>query len=114
GCIIPSKHLIRKEVQPMHISPIRTTTLGIADPHPLTPTIIQHAAAILQKATTRYTESGYEIQTVRLSTRPIFDDLVGWTPTDLLNYTQQLQHMLDDAGLTFCSLGPAQAAHPDF
>src|SRR5579884_1775891 len=98
----------------MHTSPIRTITLGIADPHPLTPTIIQHASTILQKATTRYTEAGYEIQTVRLSTRPIFDDLADWSSTQLLTYTQQLQHMLDNAGLTFCSLGPAQASQPDF
>src|SRR5438105_15716667 len=98
----------------MHTSPIRTITLGIADPHPLTPAIIRHAATILQKATTRYTEAGYEIQTVRLSTRPIFDDLANWTPADLLNYVQQLQRMLDDVGLAFCSLGPAQASQPDF
>lgn len=98
----------------MHTSPIRTITLGISDSHPLTPTIIQHAATILQKATARYTEASYEIQTVRLSTRPIFDDLADWPSAKLLTYVQQLQHMLDDADLTFCSLGPAQAARPDF
>jgi len=98
----------------MHTGPIRTITLGIADPHPLTSAVIQHAATILQKASTRYSEAGYEIQTVRLSTRPIFDDLADWAPTYLLTYAQQLQHMLDDVGLTFCSLGTAQATRPDF
>ncbi len=98
----------------MHTSPIRTITLGIAEPHPLTSAVIQHAATILQKATTRYSEAGYEIQTIRLSTRPIFDDLADWTPANLLNYAQELQHMLDDIGLTFCSLGPAQASQSDF
>lgn len=98
----------------MHIPPIRTITLGIAEPHPLTPAIIKQAAATLKHATTRYVEAGYEIQTTRLSTRPIFDDLADWSPAALLNYIQELQDMLDDADLGFCSLGTVQAARPDF
>src|SRR5256886_1614280 len=97
-----------------HIPPIRTITLGIADPHPLTPEVIKRAAAVLKHASTRYTEAGYEVQTVRLSTRPIFDDLADWSPAALLNYVQELQGVLDNVGLTFCSLGPAQVARPNF
>lgn len=98
----------------MHFPPIRTITLGIADPHPLPARAIQRAAEILHQAERRYTEAGYEVQTVRLSTRPIFDDLVEWSPATLLNYVQELQHMLDGAGLSFCSVGSAFAARPDF
>ncbi len=93
---------------------IRTITLGIADPHPLNPEAIRRAAATLQRASARYAEAGYEVQTVRLSTRPIFDDLADWSPAALVDYTQGLQRVLDDAGIGFCSLGAAQAARPDF
>src|SRR5438270_623733 len=98
----------------MHTPPIRTITLGIAEPHPLTPHTIQQTAAILQHASTRYTSAGYEVQTVRLSSRPLFDDVPDWSPAALLSYVQDLQRMLDDVGLSFCSLGTAQAARPDF
>ena len=94
--------------------PVRTITLGLADRHPLSSTNITYAASILQKASTLYTDAGYEVQTVRLSTRPVLDDLADWSPDRLLDYARELQRMLDDAGLSFCSLGPAQAARPDF
>jgi uncharacterized protein len=98
----------------MHTPPIRTITLGIAEPHPLTSDIIQSAARILREASQRYTTAGYEVQTVRVSTRPLFDDLSDWSVSALLSYVQELQHMLDDTALSFCSLGTAQAARPDF
>jgi len=69
---------------------------------------------MLKKASARYTNAGYEVQTVRLSTRPIFDDLADWSSSALIDYIQELQRMLDDVGVSFCSLGTAQAARPDF
>ncbi len=98
----------------MPFPPIRTITLGLADPHPLSFDKIQYAADTLREASARYTEAGYEVQTVRLSTRPVLDDLADWSPDALLHYAQELQRMLDDVGISFCSLGPAQAARPDF
>ena len=98
----------------MHIPPIRTITLGIAEAHPLTPAIIKRTATIVQDAGSRYVEAGYDVQTMRLSTRPIFDDLANWSSSALLHYAEELQGMLDDVGLSFCSLGTAQAARPDF
>ena len=94
--------------------PIRTITLGIAEAHPLADATIKLAAATLHHASRRYTEAGYEVQTTRLSTRPVFDDLAGWSNADLISYAQELQAMLDDAQLAFCSLGTAQATRPDF
>jgi uncharacterized protein len=98
----------------MHNAPIRTLTLGLAEAHPIPVEVIAHAGTILQRASTRYTEAGYEVQTVRLSTRPIFDDLADWSPAALLTYVQELQGVLDNVGLAFCSLGPAQVARPNF
>ena len=68
----------------MHTVPIRTLTLGLAEAHPIPLEVIARAGTILQRASTRYTEAGYEVQTVRLSTRPIFDDLADWSPAALL------------------------------
>src|SRR5205823_9973241 len=98
----------------MPIPPIRTITFGIADAHPLTSAILKQAAATLENASARYMEAGYEVQTVRLSTRPIFDDLADWSSSELLNYVQELQRILDDVGLSYCSLGTVQAARPGF
>jgi len=94
--------------------PIRTITLGIAEPHPLTAPIIEHAKTILQHARVRYSEAGYEVQSVRLSTQPIFTNLAGWSVSAILAYAKELQSFLDTAGLQYCSLGPAQVTNPGF
>jgi uncharacterized protein len=94
--------------------PIRTITFGIAEPHPLTAPIIEHARRILQHARMRYNEAGYEVQSVRLSTQPIFSNLAGWSMSAILAYTKELQSFLDAAELQYCSLGPAQVTHPEF
>ena len=92
--------------------PIRTLTLGLADPHPISSSVIQHASNLLHNAHTRYTNAGYEVQTLRLSTRPLFDDLPDWSATRRLAYAQSLQKILDDVDLSFCSLGTIHAARP--
>ncbi len=95
-------------------APLRTITLGMATPHPLHSGDIQLAALFLKRASACFQEAGYEVQTVRLSTRPLFDDLRDWSSGALLTYVRELQEMLDENGLAFCSLGPAQAAQTDF
>ncbi len=82
--------------------PIRTLTLGVAEPHPLTEDVVAKAAGTLRRAEAEFREAGHEVQTVRLSTRPVFDDMV---PTAA--YARGLQAMLDDAEIVYCSLGPA-------
>lgn len=94
--------------------PLRTITLGIEEAHPLYPANIQAAAGLLQKANSRFTEAGYEVQTLRISTRPVFDDLADWSAPALLKYVQEVQHMLDDVGISFCSLGTAQTMRSGF
>lgn len=98
----------------MPTPPVRTITLGLADPHPLSAGIIQRAHEVLSRASARYQDAGYEIQTRRLSTRPLFDDLADWPAAALGHYTRELQKMLDDVQLDFCSLGTVAAANPTF
>ncbi len=94
--------------------PIRTITLGLADPHPISSTTIVRAQDILQQARSQYIDAGYEVQTVRLSTRPVLDDMATWSPGAILTYAQELQRMLDDVGIEYCSLGSVFAARPAF
>ncbi|HEY4034067.1 MAG TPA: DUF711 family protein [Ktedonobacteraceae bacterium] len=96
------------------LPPIRTITLGIAEPHPIPAPVIERAKTTLQHARVRYSEAGYEVQSVRLSTQPIFTNLTGWSVSAILAYVKELQSLLDAAGLEYCSLGPAQAAQPGF
>jgi uncharacterized protein (UPF0210 family) len=98
----------------MTFPPIRTITLGLAGAHPLSAQEISKAGVLLQRAQARYAEAGYEVQTVRLSTRPVLADLAAWPKDALLHYALGLQKMLDDTGLVFCSLGTAMAADPAF
>ena len=87
--------------------PVRALTLGVADPHPLSPQVLQKAASALHHATAGVTEAGYEVQTERLSTRPLLSDLSDWHPAALVRYAAELQEALDNLAVPFCSLGPA-------
>jgi uncharacterized protein (UPF0210 family) len=98
----------------MHHPPIRTITLGLEDKHPLGSERIKEAAKQLEWARGHFSDAGYEIQTVRLSTRPIFDDLASWSAGQLMDYTRDLQQILSEVELGYCSLGPAQVVRPDF
>jgi uncharacterized protein (UPF0210 family) len=95
-------------------APVRTITLGLGERHPLPGTVIQQAARFLQSAQKRFIDAGYEVQTIRLSTRPIFDDLADWSAHRLLQYIGELQDRLSEVGIEHCSLGPAQVYRPDF
>ncbi len=91
---------------------IRTITLGLAEPHPLRPEILEHAARHLEQVRQHYEQRGYEVQTVRLSTRPLLEDLAEWSNQAILRYTHDLQKRLTQFGLGYCSLGPAPAYQP--
>lgn len=91
--------------------PVRTITIGIADRHPLPHSVIRQAAEQLHRARTEFEAAGYEVQTVRLSTRPVFEDLAG---TEIVSYGRDLQSLLDDLGVAYFSLGTANAADPGF
>jgi uncharacterized protein len=94
--------------------PVRTITLGIAEPHPLPGAVLKNAKNVLEYARARCVDAGFEVQTVRLSTRPLFDDLAAMSSVAFIGYAKELQHILDDLGIGYCSVGTAQAARPDF
>jgi uncharacterized protein (UPF0210 family) len=98
----------------MPTPPIRTITLGIAEPHPIPSTVIRRSNTILKQVAERFNEAGYEVQTMRLSTRPLLHDLANWSPSAIMNYVKELQALLDDVGLGFCSLGTVDAVRSDF
>jgi uncharacterized protein (UPF0210 family) len=70
--------------------------------------------AVARRVETACRDAGYLVQTTRLSPRPVFDDLAGWTAPEIVGYGRDLQGMLDRAGVGFCALGPAMAARPGF
>jgi uncharacterized protein len=94
--------------------PIRTITVGVAEPHPLHGGLVEEMAAVTRRVEAACHDAGYLVQTTRLSTRPIFDDLAGWTAPEIVGYGRDLQCVLERVGCGFCSLGPALAARPDF
>lgn len=98
----------------MPLPTIRTLTLGISDAHPLSRQTLAAARQLLTRAQEHYQAAGYEVQTVRLSTRSLLDDLSDWSATAILKYVQELQEVLDSLQLEYCSLGTGFASRPDF
>jgi uncharacterized protein (UPF0210 family) len=86
---------------------VRALTLGLAARHPLGEEELRRAASHLEGAAAALATKGYEVQTLRVSTRPVLSDLAGWGRKELVEYACSLQGALDRAGLAFCSLGPA-------
>ena len=93
---------------------IRTVTMGLGAPHPLSSPTIEKAVAELRAAEAAYSEAGYTVQTVRITTRSVFDDMAEATPAELLAYGRRLQGELENLGIDHFSLGPAPAVRPDF
>lgn len=94
--------------------PVRTITLGLENVHPISAASIRGAGAFLQRARVLFVENGHEVQTVRLSTRPVLEDLADWSNEAILHYVGELQKLLQEVGLEHCSLGPVPAWHRDF
>ncbi|MGO9658123.1 MAG: DUF711 family protein [Acidimicrobiales bacterium] len=86
--------------------PVRALTLGVAGHHPLGRAAVQQGADALHHAARGFVQAGYEVQTLRLSTRPVLADLAGRPPSSVIKYAAELQRFLDESGVAFCSLGP--------
>ncbi|MDE3229462.1 MAG: DUF711 family protein, partial [Chloroflexota bacterium] len=93
---------------------IRAITLFIGDPHPLDGAVIARAAAFLRGAQASAEAEGYIIQTTRIATRPLLEDLAEWDDARLLTYAADLQRVCAATGAAFVSLGPAPAWDPAF
>jgi hypothetical protein len=87
--------------------PVRALTVGVPEPHPVPGPALSRSASFLHRARAAFAEAGYEVQTLRLSTRPALTDLSDWSPSALARYGEALQGILDDSDVPFCSLGPA-------
>lgn len=98
----------------MNSVPVRTITIGVAEAHPLTPEQVERAVGAARRAEGAFRAAGYEVQTVRLATRPLFDDLAEAPAADVVAYGHKLHAMLSELGMGFCSVGPAMAARPGF
>jgi len=81
--------------------------MGVAEPSPIPDWVVEDMADKLRQARADFEQAGYEVQTVRLSTRPVLVDLADWPSKDLANYGGELHRALDGARVPFCSLGPA-------
>ena len=93
---------------------IRTITLGVPTPHPLSSESLARAATFLRAARTAAEAAGYTVQTTRLATRPLLEDMADADDAAIIGYTRDLQAMCDDLGVAFLSLGPAPADDPAF
>jgi uncharacterized protein (UPF0210 family) len=93
---------------------IRTITLAIGDPHPLGEETIERAATFLREAQAQAEAAGYTVQTTRIATRPLLEDMAAADDARIVEYARLLQNQCEARGLAFCSLGPAPAATVDF
>ena len=96
----------------MAIVPVRSITLGLDEPHPFGPDVVPRAAALLGRAQLAFKSAGYDVQSVRLSTRPVFWDMAGQGPGAIARYADDLAEELKAAGIPFCSLGQAPVGSP--
>lgn len=93
---------------------IRTITVGIPDQHPLGADTIARAAEFLGRAQAAAEAGGYEVQTLRISTRPLLVDMAGAENGEIVSYAERLQGYCEANALGFLSLGPVPADDPRF
>ncbi len=94
---------------PSPLPPVRALTLGLAGRHPLDAEALAWGAELLRSASGAVAGAGYEVQTLRLSSRPLLADMPGCSQVELDGYLGWLQDELDRLGVAFMSLGPVGA-----
>ena len=71
---------------------------------------MEEGVALLRQVESTLTEKGYAVQTVRLATNPFGTWLpIGKSSTETEKVLKALDRWLQDKGMEFCSLGPAQS-----
>ncbi|HEX6512784.1 MAG TPA: DUF711 family protein [Chloroflexota bacterium] len=83
---------------------VRSVTLGNNVSWPLNPAELAKASRFLGRARQLFADAGIEVQTVRLATQPLRSMTV--PPLEL---TTALERACREAGIGYCSLGPAPA-----
>ena len=91
---------------------IRSITYFCNPRWPLDEKVIQTAGEFLSKAKSSYEAAGYEVQTMRLATVP-FPKLLGEKRVvELSRMAEELEKLIEQAGLAYASLGPALPENP--
>lgn len=91
---------------------IRSITYFCNPKFPFDEKILQAAGKFLSEAKSAYEAAGYEVQTVRLATIP-FPKLFGKKQIDELpKFASQFAKAIQDAGISYASLGPALPESP--
>ena len=95
--------------------PIRAITIGVAEPHPIPTDALATAVAAAQRTRTAFQAEGYEVQSIRIATRPMLDDLADRSPAAIVDYAAALEGRIHagDPEL-IASIGPAAAHRPSF
>jgi len=94
--------------------PLRAITVGITERHPLSPETIADSATRARRARDAFEAEGNTVQSTRLSTRPILEDLADWSATAILDYAIGLDRQVrDEADDPILSIGTAPADRPD-
>jgi len=91
---------------------IRSITYFCNPRWPLEEKVIRTAGEFLSKAKSSYEAAGYEVQTMRLATVP-FPKLLGEKRVvELSRMAEELEKLIEQAGLAYASLGPALPENP--
>ncbi len=98
-----------EEIMPVRI---RTITVGVGEPHPLSDAALDRALKLLRGAETLFREAGVEVQTTRLATRPLFTDRLHARDAEIVTYAHALQERCDRRQITYLSLGPVLVDDP--
>ena len=93
---------------------IRAITLGLGAAHPLDVGMLTRAADILQRTQRMAEAAGYSVQTTRIATHPLLEEMADAAEDALLTYAADLQTICERAGIGYLSLGPAPADDPAF
>ena len=87
---------------------IRSITLGVSLPWPPRAEPIAAAGAFLERATTRYVETGFEVQTTRLALAPYYEQMGAGHAAALGRAAQEIEAAAQQAGIGYVSLGPVR------
>ena len=74
--------------------------------------VIQTAGEFLSRAKSSYEAAGYEVQTTRLATIPFPEILGEKRVVELPKMAEELEKLIEQAGLVYASLGPALPENP--
>jgi uncharacterized protein (UPF0210 family) len=91
---------------------VRTVTVGIGEPHPISDGALDRAVRVLSATADALTDAGFEVQTRRISTRPLFLDRLHARDTEIVNYAVSLQERCERRNIAYLSLGPVPADDP--